>query len=103
MDLAISSGMCSRPKSRTGHHHYGWVRKQVHRICDLAELPRVTAHAMRGTLATVGAQQDMPSEMIARYLDHGHDSVTREHYAKPGEFDEQARRRGLVVLKGGRE
>jgi integrase len=30
----------------------GWVRKAVQEICDAAGLPRMTAHGMRGTMAS---------------------------------------------------
>lgn len=36
-------------------HWRDWVIDNVHRICDLAKVPRVTAHAMRGLLATITA------------------------------------------------
>ena len=52
---------CERPHERAAHKPHGrdWVIDQVHRVCDLAEVPRVTAHAMRGLLATITAERGM--------------------------------------------
>lgn len=86
-------------RSRTGHRDRGWPRKQVQRICRLADVPEVCAHAMRGAHATVGALAGETSLAIAANLGHNSPLVTEDHYAA-AEFDE---RRGLLaVLKGGR-
>lgn len=41
---------CQRPHELAHPKPPGrdWVIDQVHRICDLADVPRVTAHALRG-------------------------------------------------------
>lgn len=78
-----------------------WVRAQVHRVCDAAGVPRVTAHALRGLLATLLLERGAALADVAGLL--GHDpKVTQEHYAAPGAADLGARRAGLKVLAGGR-
>ena len=40
-------------KSKTGYHWRDWPRKNVQRICGLAGVPMVSAHAMRGLNGTL--------------------------------------------------
>lgn len=84
-------------------HERDWVRSHVHRICDRAGVPRVTAHAMRGLLATITADRGMAGHLIAATLGHTSFAVTETHYAKPGSASAGDRRRGLVVLNGGKK
>src|SRR5262249_17330647 len=69
--------------------------------CDLAEVPRVTAHAMRGLLATITAERGMAGHLIAATLGHEDERTTMHAYAAPGSAAAGDRRRGLVVLNGG--
>jgi hypothetical protein len=55
------------------------VIDQVHRACDLAAVPRVTAHAMRGLLATLTAERG-----IAATLGRQDERTTMHAYAAPG-------------------
>jgi integrase len=83
-------------------HNNAWVRKQVVRICDLAEVPQVTAHAMRGLLATLTAERGLAGHLIAATLGHtSYEGMTLKAYAAPGSHETGVNRRGLVVLKGG--
>jgi integrase len=82
-------------------HTRGWVRDQVHRVCDLSGGPRVTAHAMRGLLATLTAERGVVGHLIARTLGHEDERTTMHAYAAPGSAATGALRRGLVVLNGG--
>lgn len=83
-------------------HPREWVRKVVHRVCDRAGLPRVTAHAMRGLLATITAEQGMAGHLIAATLGHtSYEGMTRKAYAAPGSHETGVNRRGLTVLQGG--
>jgi hypothetical protein len=77
-------------------HLRDWVIDHVHRICDAAKVPPVTAHAMRGLLATLTAAR------ARRPLDCG-DPRSREQ----AHHDARVRgagcgncRRGLVLLEG---
>jgi integrase len=94
---------CERPHERAAHkpHRRDWVIDQVHRVCDLAEVPRVTAHAMRGLLATITAERGMAGHLIAATLGHEDERTTMHAYAAPGSAAAGDRRRGLVVLNGG--
>lgn len=40
-------------------HTRDWIIGNVHRICDKAKVPHVTAHAMRGLLATLTAKRGL--------------------------------------------
>jgi hypothetical protein len=48
----------------------------VHRVCDLAEVPRVTAHAVRGLLVTITAERGMAGHLIAATLGHEDERTT---------------------------
>jgi integrase len=82
-------------------HDRNWIRDQVHRICDRAQVPRVTAHAMRGLLATLTAERGMAGRLIAATLGHEDERITMTAYARPGAAAAGVNRRGLVVLEGG--
>jgi len=82
-------------------HWRDWILHNVHRICDAAKVARVTAHAMRGLLATLTAERGLAGHLIAATLGHEDERTTRHAYAAPGSFDAGERRRGLTVLNGG--
>ncbi len=91
----------SKRKPGIGHNN-NWPIAQVRRICDAAEVPQVTCHAMRGLLATLTAERGLAGHMIAATLGHeSYEKMTAQHYARPGAADVGDRRRGLVLLKGG--
>lgn len=78
-----------------------WIIRNVHRVCDLAAVPRVTAHAMRGLLATITAERGLAGHLIAATLGHTDERMTYHAYAAPGAPQQGINRRGLVVLNGG--
>ena len=83
-------------------HDHAWVIKQVRRICDAAGVPRVTAHAMRGLLATITTERGVAGHVIAATLGHeSYEDMTLKSYAAPGSREASVSRRGLVVLNGG--
>jgi integrase len=82
-------------------HWRDWIIKNVRRICDLAKVPRVTAHAMRGLLATLTAERGLAGHLIAATLGHEDERTTMNAYAAPGAAAAGANRRGLVILNGG--
>jgi integrase len=59
-----------------------WLYYHVPRIADVAGLPRVTPHGLRGTWATL-AMSALPTEQVAAALGH-RPEVTRTNYAAPG-------------------
>lgn len=91
----------SRPHQLGKRHGRDWVRHSVHLICDAAEVPRVTAHAMRGLLATLTAERGIAGHVIAATLGHEDERMTMHAYAAPGSKDTGVNRRGLVILSGG--
>jgi integrase len=83
-------------------HDHAWVRKQVVRICRAAKVPEVTAHAMRGLLATITAERGLAGHLIAATLGHtSYEGMTLKAYARPGSHETGVNRRGLLVLNGG--
>jgi integrase len=82
-------------------HWRDWILGNVHRICDLAKVPRVPAHAMRGLLATLTAERGLAGHLIATTLGHEDEKTTMTAYAAPGAAAAGANRRGLVLLQGG--
>jgi integrase len=47
-----------------------WVRRQTHRACELAGVPRVTTHALRGSNATLALEIGETPERVAQHLGH---------------------------------
>jgi integrase len=82
-------------------HTRNWIKLQVQRICDLAEVPRVTAYFMRSQLASISAERGMAGHLIAAMMGHESEETTMQHYAKPGSAAAGARRLGWSVLDGG--
>jgi integrase len=85
-----------------GPHWRDWIRKQVRRVCELAQVPGVTAHAMRGLTATIAGDRGTAGHAITATLGHEDERTTKRAYAAPGSFEAGARRRGLKVIEGGR-
>lgn len=93
---------CEREQDAIGKPHVrDWVLDQVHRICDAAKVPRVTAHAMRGLLATLTAERGLAGHLVAATLGHEDVRTTMTAYARPGSAAAGAARLGLTVLNGG--
>ncbi len=85
-----------------GKHWRDWPRHQVHRICDLADIPRVSAHAMRGAHATVAIESGISAHVVAAILGHEDTRTTKEHYAREGAEESAVRRKLFRLLEGGR-
>ncbi len=86
-----------------GNHWRDWVRHQVHRICDLVELDRVSAHGMRGAHATVAIDGGLSAELVAGTLGHEDSRTTKDSYALEGVEEAAIRRRLFKLLEGGRK
>jgi integrase len=82
-------------------HWRDWILHNVHRICDAAEVPRITAHAMRGLLATLTAERGLAGHLIAATLGHSDERVTQDAYMRPGAAATGVNRAGLTLLNGG--
>jgi integrase len=85
-----------------GPHWRDWPRHQVKRICDLAGVPPITAHGMRGTFATVALEEGVSLHRASRSMGHRSTKVTATSYAKPEAVAGARQRAGLRVMKGGK-
>jgi integrase len=90
-------------KSATGHHERGWVIDNVKRICRAAKVDVVTAHAMRGALATIATSSGAAAHIVTATLGHSSIKTTQESYAAAGSVDVGVRRRGHLKLVNGGE
>ncbi len=79
-----------------------WVSDAVGAICKRANLPRVTAHGMRGLHATLAMEAGSTPQLVAQSLGHASSQVTERHYAKPGSKASAQARKVMRVLAGGK-
>lgn len=86
-----------------GHHWRDWPRKNVQRICRLAEVPLVTAHGMRALWGELAIESGAVAAMVAQKLGHGNINVNRKSYAGEEAFKRAEGRRALAILKGGKK
>lgn len=97
-------------KDRDGHeplwraaYHRRWPLRAVKRICEEAGVPEMTAHGLRGTLATLAKANGVPLIDLAAFLGHADGgTVANRHYIKPGTGAAETRERGFAVLAGGK-
>lgn len=82
-------------------HARNWVKAQIRRICDLAKVPRMTAHAMRSLLATFSAERGTAGHALMVMLGHDDERTTDTSYIERGAKAAGATRRGFAVLQGG--
>lgn len=87
---------------RTGRHDRKWPLTWVQTICAAAEVPRVTAHGMRGLIATLEMLRTGDLRGAAEALGHVDVDTTETSYAERGAAQGARARRGLQVLDGGR-
>lgn len=67
--------------SESGHRYRDWVRDEIHEICDLANVPRVTTHGQRGLHAALGIAKGLSARVVADTLGHESTETTLESYA----------------------
>lgn len=79
----------------------GWLRQSVHKICDLANVPRDTAHAIRGQIASKYAAEGNIA-MAQWLLMHSRRSTTTQSYASESSVALGKQRQMLRAFKGGR-
>jgi integrase len=65
-------------------HWRDWIINNVRRVCGLVKVPKVTAHAMRGLLATLTAERGLAGHLIAATLGHEDERTTMAAYAASG-------------------
>ena len=91
------------PVNRGQPCHRNWLLKVVRNLCQLAGVPRVCVHGLRGTWATLTAERGVSSKILAREMGHTSDAVTKGHYIQPGAIERAKARRMLRVIGGGLE
>ena len=64
------------------------TRKTVHywakRLAEIAGVPTVTAHGLRGSFASIARSQGAATGIVSAALGHGGEGVTLGHYIEPG-------------------
>ncbi len=86
-------------RSEQGRRGRAWPRKNIQRICRMVGVPTVSAHAMRGLMATIAAERGLAGHVVAATLGHEDERTTRESYARLGAFEAGARKRGVAKLR----
>lgn len=90
------------PSATGGLQWASWVNRQVHRLCRLAGIPEVCAHALRGCSATAAAAAGATPQLVAAMLGHRSTAMTMDHYIQGGTVEQVQRAAGLRVLQGGK-
>lgn len=85
--------------SRTGRRPRQWMPNQVERLCELAKVPKVCPHSLRGVSATAAAAAGALLEMVAKMLGHTSSTMTLGHYIAPGTAEAAQLERGVQALK----
>jgi len=83
-----------------GQHWRDWPRKQVQRICELAKVPTVCAHSMRGLHSTLAIEAGTTSHAVAASLGHESPNITLRSYVAPGTAQNANSKRVVTLLKG---
>lgn len=81
-----------------GEHWRDWPNEQTRRLCDLASVPRVTAHGLRGGAATLSTLATQDENAVSRALGHASTSTTRAHYIEPQALAKLQQERTARVL-----
>ena len=92
----------AKRKSATGFHWRDWPRENVQRICQLAGVPEVCAHAMRGLHGTLRTLSGEDIDRIAGDLGHEDRSTTLTSYVDRAAAEFAGQQRALRVLDGGK-
>lgn len=84
-------------------HNRRWPLGAVKRLCEEAKVPEVTAHGLRGTLATLARAEGANLIDLVKLLGHTSSSITEGgSYVKKGTGAAEARARGFNVIMGGK-
>jgi integrase len=86
-----------------------WVYYWVQRICELAKVPKVCAHAMRGLHGTTAVSAAATPRAVVEAvkqasaaLGHASTGVTERHYLAPGVIEQARQRAALAIVQGGK-
>ncbi len=72
---------------------------RARRICDLAELPAITSHSLRGLHSTLATETGSTGHAVAAALGHTSYATTKAHYLKPGTVERMARERVQSLME----
>ncbi len=77
-----------------------WLAEQVRAYCDLAGVPRVCPHGLRGTMASIAYAAGGIPHLVSAALGHASTAVTEAHYAQrdsvlKGEQDRRLQNLGM--------
>lgn len=89
-------------EKRPGRRPRQWMPVQVTRLCELAKVPKVCPHSLRGVSATAAAAAGALPELVAKMLGHTSPIMTTQHYIAPGTTETAQLERGLKALTEGR-
>ncbi len=88
--------LCGEPGRAYGTD---FLRHRVHRYCELAGVPRVCPHSLRGLHSTLALEAGATSGAVAAALGHGSFAVTARHYADPDTLRNTTARRVSEALQ----
>jgi integrase len=74
------------------------MHKKVHKICDLAGVPRVCPHSLRGLHSTLAVQAGVTAEAVAQSLGHTSFAMTARHYADANVVEATRSQRAIAAL-----
>jgi len=98
-----STGWLFPSWSDSGHRGRTWLRKAVGRICEEAEVPKISPHGLRGTHATLAREAGATGHLVAQQLGHGSVKVTEQHYIAPQTTAKVHNKRVFKLVAGGRK
>lgn len=73
-----------KPRDQIFPRDRHWLARECKRICRVANVPEVTPHGLRGTHASIIAEQGVTGHVAAQALGHSSYAVTEAHYVDPG-------------------
>lgn len=90
MDLLLQALNRRQPQS-----YDKWLRAEVRRYCELAGVPVVVPHALRGQWASIAYEAGVLPDLVAAALGHASPKTTEHSYALPAsvESGKQTRQR----------
>lgn len=77
------------------------ARRMVRTVCDLAGVPRVSPHGLRGTHISIAREHGATPAIVAAAVGHGSYGITAQHYVRPGLDKQIQQRQALRVIQGG--
>ena len=86
----------SNSQGEPRHHRVLW--STVGRICELAQVPRVCTHSLRGLWATLSHESGALSEVVASSVGHGSLLMTTKHRVPPESERDMRTTRSLELV-----